>query len=166
VVFVAAASASGDFVPTLKGANRVVISATRTPFERNESRFAAQFVKGLQSAEADTDKDGRLTVLESFTFAVRETAKVYETARQMLTEHAVVSDSMLAARTVFAANASSSDPRVVALVAERKALEEQLEALRKKKDAMPAAEYESELERLLVAIAEKTAAIRAAGGTP
>jgi hypothetical protein len=31
---------------------------------------------------------------------------------------------------------------------------------------MPAAEYESELERLLVAIAEKTAAIRAAGGSP
>ncbi len=166
VVFVAAASASGDFVATLKGANRVVISATRTPFERNESRFAAQFVKGLQSADADTDKDGRLTVLESFGYAVRETAKVYETARQMLTEHALVSDSVLAARTVFSANASSGDPRVVALVAERKALEEQLEALRKRKDAMPAAEYESELERLLVAIAEKTAAIRAAGGTP
>ena len=32
--------------------------------------------------------------------------------------------------------------------------------------AMPEAEYERELERLLVAIAERTQAIRAAGGKP
>jgi len=166
VVFVAAASASGDFVTTLKGPNRIVLAATRTPFERNESRFSEHFVRGFQNAEADTDKDGRLTVLESFAYATRETAKVYETARQMLTEHAVVSDSVLAARVVYAAAVSSGDPRVVALVAERKALEEQLEALRKRKETLPPAEYEAELERLLLAIAEKTAAIRAAGGTP
>jgi hypothetical protein len=166
VVFVVAASASGDFANVLKGPGRVVITATRTAFERNESLFGAQFVRGLATNEADADKDGRTTVMESFTFAVREVAKAYETERRMLTEHAVVSDSVLAGRTVYAAAASSGDPRVVALVAERKALEEALEKLRARKTEMPVAEYETELERLLVAIAEKSAEIRAVGGRP
>jgi hypothetical protein len=160
VIVVVGASASGDFAATLKGPGRVVITATRTAFERNESKFAEQFVRGLASNEADADKDGRTTVLESFSFAVREVAKVYETDRNMLTEHAVLSDSVLAARTVYAAGASSGDPRVVALVAERKALEEQVERLKARKETMPAAEYEAELERLLVAIAERSAEIR------
>ena len=55
---------------------------------------------------------------------------------------------------------------MVALVAERKALEEELEKLRARKAAMPEADYERELERLLVAIAEKSAEIRAVGGRP
>jgi hypothetical protein len=67
---------------------------------------------------------------------------------------------------VYAAAASSGDPRVVALVAERKALEEALEKLRARKTEMPVAEYEAELERLLVAIAEKSAEIRSAGARP
>jgi hypothetical protein len=166
VVFVVGASASGDFATVLKGPGRVVLTATRTAFERNESLFAGHFVRGLASNEADADKDGRTTVMESFAFAVREVAKSYETERRMLTEHAVVSDSALAARTVYAAAVSSGDPRVVALVAERKALEEELEKLRARKAGMPEADYERELERLLVAIAEKSAEIRAVGGRP
>lgn len=166
VVFVVAASASGDFVPALRGPGRVILAATKTAMERNESAFGAQFVRGLASDDADADKDGRLTVLESFTFAVREVAKVYETERRLLTEHAVVSDTVLASRLVYAAAATSSDPRVVALVAERKALEDELERLRARKATMEASAYETELERLLVAIAEKSQAIRAAGGRP
>lgn len=166
VVFVVAASASGDFATVLKGPNRVVITATRTAFERNESRFGEAFVRGLTSNEADADKDGRTTVLESFAFARREVAKHYETARQLLTEHAVLSDSLLAMRTVYAASAASDDPRVVALVAELKALEEQLERLKARKASMPEAAYDEALETLLVAIAEKSAAIRAVGGRP
>lgn len=166
VVFVNAASASGDFVGVLRAPGRVVMTATRTAFERNESIFGEHFVRGLSSDEADADKDGRTTVLEAFAFAVREVARVYEQEQRMLTEHAMVSDTALAARTVFAAAATSDDPRVVALVAERRALEEAVAALRARKAGMPAEAYETELERLLVAIAEKTAAIRAAGGKP
>lgn len=166
VVFVVGASASGDFATVLKGPGRVVLTATRTSFERNESLFAGHFVRGIASNDVDADKDGRTTVMESFTFAVREVAKTYETERRMLTEHAVVSDSVLAARTVYAAAVSSGDLRVVALVAERKALEEEFEKLRARKAGMPEADYARELERLLVAIAEKSAEIRAVGGRP
>ena len=161
VVFVVAASASGDFGAALKGPGRVIVTATRTAFERNDSQFAEHFVRGLASDEADADKDGRTTVMESFAFAVREVAKAYDTNRRMLTEHAVVSDSVLASRTAYAASVSSGDPRVVTLVAERKALEEQVERLKARKATTPEAEYEAELERLLIAIAEKSAEIRA-----
>ncbi len=164
VVFVVAASGSGDFVDVLKGPNRVVITATKSSFERNESLFGRHFVRGLSTVEADADKDGRLTVLESFGYATREVARVYTEEQKLLTEHAVVSDSVLAARTVYAAAVASADPRVVALVAERKAIEDELTALRARKAAMPAPEYDRELERLLVAIAEKTQAINALGG--
>jgi hypothetical protein len=164
VVVVVAASGSGDFVEALKGPGRVVITATRSAFERNESVFASHFVRGVASAEADANKDGRLTVMESFEYAVREVERAYTSEQKLLTEHAVVSDTALAARTVFAAAVASGDPRVVALVAERKALEDELAALRAKKDSMPAAAYEKELERILVAIAEKTQAISALGG--
>ena len=164
VVVVVAASGSGDFVEALKGPGRVVITATRSAFERNESVFASHFVRGIASAEADANKDGRLTVMESFEYAKREVERAYTSEQKLLTEHAVVSDTALAARTVFAAAASSGDPRVVALVAERKALEDELAALRARKDSIPAATYETELERILVAIAEKTQAINALGG--
>lgn len=166
VVFVNAASASGDFLPQLKGAGRVVVTATRSAYERNETVFGTHFVRGLSSGEADADKDGRVSVLEAFTFAAREVARVYETEKKLLTEHAALSDSTLAARVTFGAAPASDDPRVVALVAERRALEEQLAALRARKDAMPPAAYETELERILLAIAEKTQQIRAAGGRP
>jgi len=49
-------------------------------------------------------------------------------------------------------------------VVERQALESQVAALRGRKASMDSAVYEAALEKLLLAIAEKTAAIKAAGG--
>jgi hypothetical protein len=166
VVFVNAASASGDFVRVLAGPRRIVLTATKSSVERNDTRFAGHFVRGLESGEADANKDGRTTVLEAFDYARRAVEREYETDSRMLTEHAVLSDSTLAATVALGARVVSSDPRVAALVAERQALEEQVTALRAKKATMAENAYERELERLLVAIAEKTQAIRAAGGTP
>ena len=54
---------------------------------------------------------------------------------------------------------------IAALIAERQALESQVAALRARKSGMERAAYEAELETLLIAIAEKTAAIKAAGGS-
>jgi hypothetical protein len=167
VVFVNAASASGDFVEVLRGEGRVIVTATRSAFERNESAFAGHFARGLATGEADADKDGRIAVREAFEYAVREVVRGYETAGTLRTEHAVLSDTLLASRIAFGPPAAGSDdPRVRALVAERQALEAQLAALRGRKAAMPEAEYERELERVLVLIAEKSAEIRAAGARP
>jgi hypothetical protein len=166
VVFVNAASASGDFVRVLAGPRRVILTATRSSVERNDTRFAGHFIRGLESAEADANKDGRTTVLEAFDYARRAVEREYDTDSRMLTEHAALSDSTLAATVALGARAAAANPRVAALVAERQALEEQVAALRTRKATMAEDAYERELERLLVALAEKTQAIRAAGGTP
>jgi hypothetical protein len=164
VVFVNASSASGDFVRVLSGPGRIVVTATRTAMERNESVFARYFVQGITSGEADADKDDRISVFEAFDFARREVARAYETDKKLLTEHAVISDTTLASTVTFGGAPASTDPRVVALVAERRTLEDSLTALRARKDSMDPGAYERELEQLLVAIAEKSQAIRALGG--
>jgi hypothetical protein len=168
VVFVNAASASGDFVGALAGPRRVIVTATRTAYERNESRFATPFVRGLTSGEADADKDGRVSVLEAFAYARREVARAYEAEHAILTEHAVLSDSALARSVAFGSGQGRgpTNPRAAALVAQRAELEAKVLALRARKDQMPASAYEAELERLLVQVAEKTRAIRAMETSP
>jgi hypothetical protein len=164
VIFVNASSASGDFARILAAPGRVIVTATKTSFERNESIFAKHFAAGITSGEADADKDGRVSVMEAFDYARREVARAYETERKLQTEHALVSDSTLAQTTSFGNMPASADPRVASLVAERRALEDEVAALRARKAQMDSTSYERELERLLLAIAEKTQAIRAAGG--
>ncbi|MBL0169888.1 MAG: hypothetical protein IPP90_04015 [Gemmatimonadaceae bacterium] len=166
VVVVNTATGSGDFLPVLKAPGRVVITATRSAVEKNESVFAGLFAKALASDESDADKDGRVSVMEAFRYTSREVAKVYESTGRMQTEHAQISDSTRATTVSFGRTMVSTDPRIAALVSERLALESDVAALRAKKATMDAATYSRELERLLLAMAEKTQAIRAAGGKP
>lgn len=166
VVVVNAATGSGDFLAVLKGPGRIVITATRSAVEKNESVFAGFFAKAIASDESDADKDGRVSVLEAFRYAAREVVKVYESSGRMQTEHSQISDSTRAMTVSFGKTVVSNDPRITALVAERQALESEVAALRAKKTAMDTTAYDRELERLLLAMAEKTRAIRAAGGKP
>ena len=105
-----------------------------------------------------------MSVLEAFAYARKEVARQYEGANKLQTEHAVLSDSILAQTVAFGGEPASRDPRVAALVAERRALEDSLAALRARKAQMDSTAYAAELERILVGIAEKTQAIRGAGG--
>jgi hypothetical protein len=66
VVLVNTTSASGDFLPALSRTGRVIITATRSPFERNVTRFGGQFVAALAAEGADADKNGRVSMLEAF----------------------------------------------------------------------------------------------------
>ncbi len=166
VVFVNAASGGGDFIQVLSGPGRLIVSATRTALERNEATFAIPFVRGLTTGEADADKDGKVSVIEAFTYARKEVARAYEADSRMLTEHATISDSVLARSIAFGGPRASTDPKIIALVAERQALESQVAALRSRKASMDSTAYSNELEKLLIAIAEKSAAIRVAGGKP
>lgn len=182
VAVVVGASASGDFLPVLSRPGRIVVTATRSSTERNESYFASRLAHGLASLAADADKDGKVTMLEAYLHARAEVARAYEADGRLQTEHAQFDDNgdgqgvaepateggaegTLMRRVAFGRAAVVSDPRVVALMNERQALEEQVEALRRRKDTMPEAAYLAELERLLLQIAERTRAIRAAAPT-
>ena len=180
VVAVLEGSGSGDFLPVLSRAGRVVITGTRSSSERNESLFGSRFAHGLASLDADADKDGRVSVLEAFQYARREVESAYQADNRLVTEHAQLDDNgdgrgsdtpgieasgdgALSRRVTFGSAPAVSDPRVKALLAERRQLESQVEALRRRKDAMPERTYLAELEELLVEIAERTRAIRAIG---
>lgn len=169
VVFVNASSASGDFAPVLAGPNRVIVTATRTAIERNESVFASYFAKGLTGTEADADKDGRVSIVEAFNYARDQVAKAYESTNRMQTEHAVLADtSGVAARVAFGGDAASADPRVTTLMGERRVLESQVDSLRQLKLGMDSTAYQHSLEQLLLQVAAKTQAIKAlqSGGKP
>ena len=190
VAVVNAASASGEFAKALAGKDRIVVTATKSGMERNETVFGRYFVEAYAGEGADADKDGRVSVLEAFEYARRRVSRFYEAENRLLTEHAVLEDSGdgvgsqtpdargdgARARTFFLAGAAApggaaggaAGSRVAALEAERAAVEERLEALKARKESMDAAAYEAELERLLVELAEKDQEIRnlAGGGTP
>ena len=165
VVFVNAASGSGDFGPVLAGKGRVVVTATKTALEKNAVVFAIPFVTSLVGA-GDTDKDDRISVLEAFEYAKKEVARIYESDKRMMTEHATLSDTALARRVSFGAPRAAADPRALALLAERQQLEAQVAALRARKATTDSTTYNRDLEDLLLKIAEKSQAIRAAGGKP
>ncbi len=92
VTFVNTASSSGAFLQPLAGPARTVVAATKTGGERNETRFAEYFVEALASESADSDRNGRVSVLEAFNYASAKVKTSYEQAGQILTEHATLDD--------------------------------------------------------------------------
>ena len=162
VAIVNAASASGDFVPVLSARNRIVISATKSSNERNETIFPQHFVAAFTSAGADTDKDERVSLLEAFTYAKREVERAYESGSRLLTEHAILDDDAAARRFLVGGRASGGSTATGdgALAARKEQLETQVAVLRSRKESMNAAEYERELERLLVELARVNQSIR------
>jgi len=172
LVLVNAFSSSGDFLKPLAGKNRVIVAATKSGIEKNESVFGKFWSEAIAGDVADVDKDGRVSMAEAFDYAKQQVAGSYEKDNRLLTEHAVLEDgqSGALARGTFlggaarTAEAPSGDPRVAQLEKERRALEDRVETLKAQKDALQADVYEKELERLLLELALKGEAIRAAKG--
>jgi hypothetical protein len=192
VVFVNTASASGAFLAPLSAANRTIVTATKTSRERNETVFGGFFIEALAGEGADTDKDGRVSVLEAFHFARQEVAREYEADNRMLTEHAILDDNGdgegseepdgrktdgVLARSLFldsgspvaaiAAGSQAGDSVLGRLYREKGQLEGRIQQLRGQKESLDPELYERELEALLVDLALKSQEIRRReGGQP
>ena len=163
VAFVNLTSGSGDMLDVLAAPNRVVVTATKSSFQRNESQFGRYFVDAFAKDGADTDKDTRISLLEAFKYAEAETKRYYEADEKLATENAQIADQgQLAARFFLAASsvASAGTPRLNSLYTERSALDDQIQSLKRKKKDMAADAYDSELERLLLSLALKAREIR------
>jgi hypothetical protein len=169
VAFVNTASASGDFADVLAGPNRVIITATRSGLEKNETKFGGFFVDAFARDGADADRNGRVTLREAFDYALRETRRAYEMASQLQMENArIEGDSTFI--TVFSIQNTSAAPtgasvETEALFARRRELEASVDALRLRSGQMDPAEYAAEFERLLLELARVNQSIQAAGGT-
>src|SRR5262249_31211162 len=86
----------GYFVAPLARRDRVVIAATEADAETNETTFPGVFATtlatGLNAAEHDVDKDGKLTLFDLYVVVAKEIAQNYGSAELLPTEHAQLDD--------------------------------------------------------------------------
>jgi len=174
VIFVNTASSSGGFLESLKGPGRTIVTATKTGGERNETRFPEFFVEAFENNAADSDRNGRVSIAEAFEYARNKVAAAYQKDGIILTEHAALDDGREGklAATLFleseraraAATANVADPALRALLDEQRKLEDQIAALKLRKESISQAEYDQQMEKLLTDLAVKTRAIRERNG--
>ena len=177
IAVVNTASASFPFIGALAGPGRVIITATNTTSQRYHTVFPQGFVEALSSDAADVDKNSRISLLEAFTYATRLVAQHYERAGTMATETGAIDDDgdgkprtgpatgpdgNVAALTYLdsAVAATSTDPEMQKLLVRQQTLTEQVDDLRRRQGSMPAAQFESELEKLLTELAVVSRDIR------
>jgi hypothetical protein len=174
-VIVNGTSASGGSVETLAGKNRVIITATKSGREANETVFYEYFLKGLEEASADEDKDKKVSVWEAFKYATESVDRFYKEQGRMATEHPQLSANgaevvdlkvkdapALARLTTFQVDrpVTVADPALQALLNQKSEIDQKIEALRINKGNMPEAEYEKQLDDLLVQLATKNQQIK------
>ena len=170
VVFVNTASASGAFLKPLAAPGRVIVTATKTGGERNETDFPQYFVAAFGDDAADRDRNGHVSVGEAFEYAKAKVVEAFQKKGLLLTEHATLDDSgegQLASAVFLgggqgrsALQVDTSDPELKALADQRDAIDRQIVDLRARKASMDAAAYDAEMEKLLTALALKTKEIR------
>jgi len=170
IAFVNTASSSGAFLPAIAAPGRVVITATKTGGERNETQFPEFFVAAYSDPAADRDRNGHVSIAEAFEYARAKVVQAFQQKGLLLTEHAVMEDGGEGrlASTLFLGTGRAegtlavdpADPAMKALADEKEAIDQQIAALRLKKGSMDEAQYEAQLERLLTELALKTKAIR------
>jgi hypothetical protein len=95
-VFIMTTSLSGYFVAPMARRDRVVIAATEADAETNETTFPGVFAQvltgGLNLADHDVDKDGKLTLFDLYVVVAKEIAQNYASAEQLATEHQQLDD--------------------------------------------------------------------------
>lgn len=170
VVFVNTTSASGAFLKPLAGPGRVIVTATKTGGERNDTDFPEFFVAAFADPAADRDRNGHVSVGEAFEYAKTRVTQAFQQKGLLLTEHATLEDGGEGrlASTMFLGGAragstlqvDTSDPEMRALVEQRDALDRQIADLRARKPSMAEAQYDAEMEKLLTELAVKTREIR------
>ena len=173
-VIVNATSCSGGSIAAFSRKGTVLISATKSGMEKNRTHMGRYFVDALQENAADSDKNGRISMMEAFTFAKQKVEGYYTSEGSMLTEHPVLDDTGdgkgqvspspengegLVARTVFLDKGVSTvagilSPEQRDMEREARELENQIQALKYAKSKMPEAEYEKQLEVLLLRLAK------------
>jgi hypothetical protein len=150
-------SASGGSLDALKNNNRVVITATKTGTEKNATVFARFWVEALRDPTTDIDKNSSISALEAFQYADRKTKAFYEEQKRIATEHPTLQENNKAGAfplVRLTAATAVTDPAKQALQAKRDEIESQIDQLKYQKALMPADQYKSQLNKLLLELAK------------
>ena len=172
---IAATSASGSLLPNLAAENRVVITATKNQHERQPPRFLSFFLEAANSPEVDSNKDGKVSLLEAFLFSRRQVKDWFVGQQLLQTEHALLDDrNRVRLRSgkeaneptsggvgMLASSAYISTPPEEAyrsleaqqLARQKATLEDEINDLTFRKAEMSGQDYYRQLEELLVKLA-------------
>jgi len=163
-------SNSGGAIESLAGKNRMIVSATKTGFEGNDTVFYEYFLAGLQKSAADENKDQKISVWEAFKFAVDGVDRFYKDAGRIATEHPQISDNgspmtgvvpnapVMANLTSFNVDrpVTVADAKLQALLDEQKQIQQKIESLQINKASMSPADFDKQIEDLILQLAQKT----------
>jgi hypothetical protein len=177
LVVVNTTASSFPFLEELSRAGRVVITATDSAAQRFATVFPEYFTRALADRSSDFDKNGRVSVWEVFTAASTGVKRHYEQRGQLSTERPLLDDNGdregreadtpgedgPSAQTIYLdpdPGTNSADAVLAELERQRLALEKQLEELKVRRKSMSDAQYQAELERILVELARVAQEIR------
>lgn len=93
LVLINTSSASAPFINALSGTNRIIVTATKSGYEANFSRFGIYMAKAITDLSADLDKDGQVSLLEAFLISARRVEDFYTSEKRLATEHALLDDN-------------------------------------------------------------------------
>jgi len=178
VILVNTTASSFPYLGPLSTSGRVVVTATDSAAQKYATVFPQYFVQAMRDASSDLDKDGRTSVFEVITAANQAVRQHYEQNGQLPTERSVFdddgdgvgrepqapgTDGALARRVYFEVEnpEASSHPELAALLRRRRELETAAEALKLRRDEMPADQWAAEFERLMIDLAKVSREIRA-----
>lgn len=174
---VAATGASGILIPQLSKRNRLIIAATKNQFERQPPLFLSFFIEAAKSAEADLDRNGKISVLEAFVFSQKKVGVWFEEKGRLQTEHPLLDDNgdgrgaaepnpsegegSLASMTYLTAPPEQAYRSLEAqqLSGRRVKIEREIEDLKFRKKELSESEYYQQLEKLLIELAKLNAQI-------
>ena len=185
-VVVNGASSSGPFIKALSGPGRVIVTATKSGAERLSTVFPEHLLAALKAKAGDLDKDGRVSVLESFNYARNKTAEWYAGQGLLATEHPLLDDNadgrgtrepgpggtdgLLSGRIYIGrrtpAVVQTGSPEERALRAGMDALRLQIDELKTRKDDVDPGAYAARMEELLIELAQVTRRLRTLEGNP
>ena len=167
LIFIDTTGGSFPFLRRLAAPGRVVVTATESSAQQFETIFPGHFARALADPAGDSDKNGRVSVWEAFSYASAAVRQSFQQRGQLTTERAVLDDSgagvgrdaqnpgpggTLARAVYFAEDASAVGD--VVLLERRADLQRQLDDLRlRKASASDPARYDQEIERVLVELA-------------
>jgi len=177
IALVNTTASSFPFLEELSQKGRVVITATDSAAQRFATVFPEYFDKAMADLSSDFDKNGRMSMWEVFTAASAGVKQYYEQRGQLSTERPLIDDDgdrvgreaqapgmdgTLARALHLDADPGSisADVAIAALERQRAVLEMQLDDLKGRRSSMTDADYQAELERILVQIARIAQQIR------
>jgi hypothetical protein len=175
LVFIDTTSASFPFLRKLSGPGRIVMTATDSTAQEFETVFGEFFVKAFTDGAADTDKNGRVSLLEAFSYASAGVRRWFDEHNQLPTERPLVdddgdgagreaqnpgADGALARVTFLQPAGEPPDEARRALLKRQAELERQVEQLKATRPSLPPDVYQAELERLLQELARVSAEVR------